>query len=420
MQPVKGMNDFYPDEKSVQAKVFATLRARAMAYGFREVETPAVESLDVLTAKSGEEKKNQIFVLEKRGSEQFGLRFDLTVPIARMFVQKQKELQKPVKWFGLSRMWRYEAPQKGREREFYQLSVELFGAGSVRADAECINLLIDCFSSLGLDEKDVVVKISSRKLLEGLLKAYIPERKIQEAFKVIDKSSKLAADEFRQELKAIGIENEEVIKIAKVKGSIQEVAQELANCELTAEAKESLESLKQLVVLVPKEWIEIDLGIARGIDYYTGIVFEVFDRNGELRALAGGGRYDSLVELYGGESTPAVGWAIGYTTLSLYLQEKGLLPKIISSVDFFVAPVDDSVVPEAFRIARLLRKKYDVEIDLAERKLSKQFEYASALGAKKVVVVGARDLQDGRVTVRDLETGKEEKVLVSKISDFLH
>ncbi|MBI4144451.1 histidine--tRNA ligase [Candidatus Woesearchaeota archaeon] len=420
MQPVKGMNDFYPQEKALQNKVFSILRARAQAYGFQEIETPAIEALNVLTAKSGEEKKQQIFVLEKRGNEQLGLRFDLTVPIARMFVQKQKELQKPVKWFGLSRMWRYEAPQKGREREFYQLSVELYGAQSYRADAECILLLIDCFTALGLKAKDVVIRINNRKLLEGLLTEYVPQTKMQDCFRIIDKSSKLTPEEFIKELKGIGIQSEEVAKIAQTKGTIQEVNEAIKNCAMTEEGKQALETIKQMTALLPKEWITIDLGIARGIDYYTGMVYEAFDREEKLRALAGGGRYDALVELYGGEKTAAVGWAIGYSTLLLFLQEKNLTPKILNEIDCYIAPVDESMIAEAFRIATELRKNANVEIDLAERKLSKQFEYASAIGAKKVIVIGSKDLQDGKVTIRDMKTGKEEKAPVTKISDFLH
>lgn len=416
MQAPKGMKDYYPAEKAVREKIYQTLRARAKAFGFQEVEMPAIESLPVLTAKSGPDKKDQIFVLEKRSNESLGLRFDLTVPITRMFVQKQKELQKPVKWFCIDKMWRYEAPQKGRQREFYQLDVEVFGSDNPRVDAEVINLLIDCYQSFGITEKNVIMRINSRALLEGLLASYVSDKRMVQVIRAIDKADGQSDEELRSVLQKIGVEHEEVIRIARIKGSMAFVEEQIANCEITEKGKQELAMMRQLTALLPEGWWEVDLGLARGLDYYTGVVFEAFDRKGKLRALAGGGRYDALTELLGGKATPATGFGLGILPFTLFLEELGKLPKVGQSLDYFIAPVDETIVPEAFRISKALRKNNKVEIDLAGKKLSKQFEYAASIGAKKVVVVGSRDLKEGLVTVRDLAKGKESKIKVEELT----
>ncbi|MDP6293752.1 MAG: histidine--tRNA ligase [Candidatus Woesearchaeota archaeon] len=411
----KGMKDYYPEEKAVREKMYATFKARAKAYGFQEVEMPVMETIENLTAKSGPDKKSQIFVLEKRSNEQLGLRFDLTIPMTRLFVAKQKELPKPVKWFCVDKNWRYEAPQKGRLREFYQFGVEVFGSESPRVDAEVINLVIDCMQAFGITEKDVVMKVNSRKLLEGLLQAFVPPKKMVEVIRAIDQAEGKEEGTLKQALKDIGVENDEIIKLASIKGTMQEVASQIENCDITEEGKEELEKMKQACALIPKEWVEVNLGLARGLDYYTGIVFEAFDKAGDLRALAGGGRYDALTTLLGGEDTPATGFGFGILPFSIYLEEKGLLPNTGFVIEYFVAPVDEAVVPEAFRIAEKLRKKFNVEVDLSGRKLGKQFEYAASIGAKKIIVVGSRDLEKGLVTVRDLAKGKEEQVKVDDL-----
>src|SRR3989344_428679 len=191
-QKPKGTQDFYPEDKALQNKIFNILRSVAQKYNFQEIESPAFENIEVLTKKEGEEITSQIFTLEKRGEEKFGLRFDLTVPAARMFIAKQKEIPKPVKWFYLSRMWRYEQPQTGRLREFYQLSAEIFGSDRPEADAEAISLLIDCFLALGLTANDFLVKINNRKLLQGIVAELVPQENITKVITLIDKKEKLS------------------------------------------------------------------------------------------------------------------------------------------------------------------------------------------------------------------------------------
>jgi histidyl-tRNA synthetase len=417
-QRIKGADDFYPTEQAIREAIYNKLDEQSRKFGFQRVDMPAIETVKLLTAKSGEEVKQQIFVLEQKGSEELALRFDLTVPMTRMFVAKQKELQKPVKWFSINKMWRYEAPQAGRQREFSQLSAELFGSDKPEADAQCINLIIACLESLGLTEKDFTIRINNRKLLEGLLLEVTSQEKLPEVVRLVDKSSKIGEVELTQELKKIGLDlqkTEVVKKIIKLQGPPSILATVRKELTPNALATEGLNELENVLKFVDKKYITINLSIARGLAYYTGNVYEAFDKQGKYRALAGGGRYDQLVQLLGGEPTPATGFAIGMETLRLLLEERGKLPKIEIGPEYYVAPVNEEMIPKALEIAGKLRKKYSVDIDLMRRKLTKQFEYANTLGAKKIIIVGEKDLAEGKVTIRELATGKEEKIPLNKL-----
>ncbi len=417
-QRIKGADDFYPAEEAVREAIYSKLDEQARKFGFIRVDMPAIETIKLLTAKSGEEVKQQIFVLEKKGSEELGLRFDLTVPMTRMFASKQKELQKPVKWFSINKMWRYEAPQAGRMREFSQLSVELFGSDKPEADAQCINLIISCLESLGLTEKDFTIRINNRKLLEGLLLEVTSQEKLPDVVRLVDKSNKIGEVEFAQELKKLGIDLQKievVKKIVKLQGPPSIISTVRKELKPNALATEGLNELENVLQFVDKKYITINLSIARGLAYYTGNVYEAFDKQGKYRALAGGGRYDQLVQLLGGDPTPATGFAIGMETLRLLLEEKGKLPKVQIGPEYYIAPVGETVIQKAVEVANALRKKNTVDIDLMRRSLTKQIEYAASIGAKKIVIVGERDLKEDKVTIRELATGKEEKIPLNKL-----
>ncbi len=415
----KGMVDAYPADRAAFSHIKHALAGAARRYGFVQADPPIVETLRLLTAKSGDDVKDQLFLLEKKGSEELALRFDLTVPMTRMFVARQRELQKPIKWFSTGKAWRYEAPQKGRLREFYQLSVEQFGASTAAADAEIINLLIDSLRALGLTKDDFFVRMNSRKLLEALVKDIAPKADFEAVVRVIDKKHKISDEEFRIELEKCKLTKTQVGAIDRItayKGHPKKTLQALmAKEKISKAAQEGIAELSGIIADLPEDFVELDLSIARGLAYYTGIVFEAFDRLGKFRALAGGGRYDNLVKLLGGEDTPACGFGIGYTTLQLLLEDRGKLPVPSIGPDYYIAPVNDAVAPKAREIATKLRANHSVDIDLVGRKLGKQFEYASSIGAKKIVIVGEKDLADKKVTVRDLKSGKEEKVALKDL-----
>lgn len=415
-QKPKGTVDFYPFEMSQMTQVFSNLQNIAKNYGFQQVDTPALETLSLLTAKSGDEIEKQIFTLEKRSKEQLGLRFDLTVPVTRMFIDRQLDLPKPVKWFYTTKMWRYEAPQKGRLREFFQYGVELYGSKEASADAEIINLVIDSLKSFGLTDKDFFIKLNNRKLLEGIVSQFTDD-KVIDVIKLIDKKDKISLKEFEKSLTDLGIKDtKKLITILDMSDKPKTVFTKLSKLNLNTLAQEGLDELKQIIPLTDENFIKIDLSCARGLAYYTGTVFECYDIEEKFRAIAGGGRYDNLVKLFGGRDTPAVGFAMGYSTLWLLLDDKMKLPGPDIYVDYYVAPVNEEVYSEALKIAQSLRSKnFMVNIDLTKRSLRKQFDFANSMGAKKVIIVGEKDLKNKQVTLRDMLSGKEEKVLINSL-----
>ncbi len=401
----KGTQDFFPEDFQKMDRVFQILRQQAINYNFKQIESPAFENLSLLTKKEGDEIKSQIFTLDKRGDERFGLRFDLTVPAARMFIEKQKELPKPVKWFYLSRMWRYEKPQSGRLREFYQFSCEIFGSSQPEADAEIISLAIGCLKSLNLEEKDFIVKINNRKLLEGLLVEIAEKSKIPDLIRLIDKKAKMPESEFDEEIKELGVDPEGLKKVLKTRdfSSLNKLAQE------------GYDELKSILAIIQDESVTIDLSTARGLAYYTGTVFEIFDSRQKFRSIAGGGRYDKMIEMLNGQPTPATGFAIGFATLSLLLKEKGRFPATDLGPDYYIAVVDNTVKNRAIALAKRLRKNSVVELDLMQRNLGNQFKYADKINAKKVIVVGPEELKSNKVKVKDMKTGKEKSLDITRL-----
>ena len=410
-QKPKGTVDFYPDEQAVKNSLFDSFRRVCWKYGFREVEGPAIENFELIKAKSGEEIKNQMFMIEKKGEERLAMRAEFTPSLARMFIQKQKEIQKPVKWFACSRVWRYERPQAGRLREFYQMNLEMYGSGNPSADAEIINVAIDFLKSLGLTAKDFFVKINNRKLLQGLLKDLVRESQIEAVMRIIDKKNKVSDKDFNDMLKKAGVSNIKAIdKIFKAK-KIEEVGK-LPKNKL---AEEGYEELKAAYELLDKTCVRIDLSTARGLAYYTGTVFEFYDTKEKFRAVCGGGRYDTMIEQFGGQKCPAAGYGLGLSTLLLLLEEKGKLPKPSLNPDYYIAVVSENVRKDATGIASKLRKESYVEIDLVGRSLSKQISHASALKAKSLIVIGEDEIKKGEVKVKDMESGKEKKVRIKDL-----
>lgn len=414
-QGPKGTEDLYPKDKAAQAWLFNSLRAVAQRFGFQEIESPAFEDIKLLTAKSGEEIKKQIFVLEKKGEEEFGLRFDLTIPAARMFIQKQKELPKPVKWFYIDKMWRYERPQKGRFREFYQFGVEIFGSDKSEADAEMINVLIESLLALGLKETDFVIKLNNRKIIEGYFDQLGIKNK-EAAIAILDKSRKITEEEFSKELKDAGLDKEQIEKLSVLRKPF-----EIRNLDYSLQSKfaffqnqaaraglEELEAvIKALDAFGKLPYVQIDFSTVRGLAYYTGTVFECFDIKGELRSVAGGGRYDKLVELFDGDPTPATGFAMGDKIISILLQEKGLIPETDLGPEYFIAAVSDDVRPKVLELVNKFRKKTSAEFDMMQRSLSKQIQFASTIGAKKLIVIGPDEIKKGEIKIRDMKSGKE-------------
>ena len=409
-----GARDFYPEDTSPRENVLSILKSTCKRYGFSEVDCPDIENLSLLVAKSGEEIKTQIFNLEKKGDEELALRPEFTPTFARMFIERQKVLQKPVKWFTFGRCWRYERPQKGRLREFFQLNAEIYGSDTALADAEVISLAIECLVSLGLTKKDFKVKINSRELLESLLEGMGIKNSV-DVFRVIDKKRKISSEAFVEELGKAGLDNDKISRLLTFLNlnDLNEFSSPLIK---VATARNKLAQVfSYLEKLGKKDFIEFDLSVARGLAYYTGTVFECFDRDEKLRAVFAGGRYDKMIEQLGGQPCPAVGFAMGDVTLQLLLEQKKLWPKADVGIEYFVAPMSEKQVPFALKVLSKVREKYTSDIDLMGRKLDKQLKFASSIGAAKVLIVGDDEVRTGKITVKDLQTGKQEKTSMDKI-----
>lgn len=412
-QKVKGTSDYYPEEMKIRNLIKNSLSSAADRFGFQEISFPSIETMDLLTKKSGEEIKTQIFRLEKQGKEELGLRFEATASSARMFIDIQKKIPKPVKWYCTVQNWRYEQPQKGRDREFFQFNAEIYGSSNTKSDAEVISLAIECLKSLGLKESDFIVKINNRKLLSGFLNN-ITKKDKEAIIRIIDKKEKISKDEFNNELKSLKLTEDNIKDINTFINA--DSFKEIESLNLNNDAQDGLQELKTLFQLLKiYKNIKFMPSIARGLAYYTGTVFEIFDSKGKFRSICGGGRYDNMIKLFGGQDEAATGFAIGLSTLTLLLKEKKLIKEEDDTIDYYIVSVNPMTDDTVFEIASKLRKKYSVVTDINGRNLKKQFNEANKLNAKKVIIVGEEELKTNSVKLKDMESGKEKLVKIENL-----
>jgi histidyl-tRNA synthetase len=421
---LKGFYDRYADEFASWRQVIDTVESTAREFGFREVNTPAVERTELYRVKSGEELLDQTYSFDDRGDREVTLTPEQTPTRARMVQSRRQALSTPIKWFDTSKRWRYEQVQKGRDREFFQTDIDIFGVESVAADAEIVACAARIYEKLGVRDR-VDFLLNDRRLLEAMLRAEGVDNTTQ-VMQVIDDKEKLTRPEFHEALANVGVDREaaeRVDELTSISGPIAETVEELAerapDDEATREAVERIEGLAdRLAAYGVADVCRLDLSIVRGLAYYTGLVFEAFDSEGELRALFGGGRYDDLVGLFGDREVPAVGFAFGYSPTRELLQREGKLPPETVTTDVYVAPVSESVAPEAVDIAGDLRATgLTVETDLTGRGLGDQLSYADGIAASLTLIVGERDLANDEVTVRDMATGDERQVALSALTE---
>ncbi|ERG99704.1 MAG: histidyl-tRNA synthetase [Haloquadratum sp. J07HQX50] len=425
LSSLKGMYDRYPQQWAAYREVIDTVEETAMEFGFREINTPAIERTELFEVKSGEELLEQTYNFEDKGGRDITLIAEQTPTRARL-VQKRKNLKTPLKWFDTSKRWRYEQAQKGRDREFYQTDFDIFGVESVEADAEVIACAATIFKKLNVDE-NVVFLINDRELTEALLESTGIDN-TTEVMKVIDDKEKLNDEEFLRSLENRGLDREqaeEIDSLSEISGPIVETVTELVDrAPDDARVNEAVERMQSLASALETygvaDMCRLDLSIVRGLAYYTGLVFEAFDTEGELRSLFGGGRYDNLVGLFGEQEMPAVGFAFGYSTTYWLLEETGNWPAEEVQTDVYVLTVSNDVRSTALDFAINLRQRdLVVETDLANRSVGNQFSYADSINAEYVIVVGKNDLADGVVTVRNMRTGDEEFVGTTEVVDSL-
>jgi histidyl-tRNA synthetase len=411
---LKGFYDRYPDEWSSWKKLIETVDETAEEFGFRQIDTPNLEKADLYRVKSGEELMDQMYNFEDKGGREVSLIPEQTPTRARL-VQQRKDLKTPIKWYDTSKRWRYENVQKGRDREFFQGDFDIFGVESVEADAEVIAAAAEIYRKLNLENR-VRFKISDRQILEKFLRLKdVPE--VEEVMQVIDDEEKMSRDEFLEELEEIGLKQEDIRKVDEIKdisGSFDQQLDELekiAPKELEGRVDRMRELRDSLDAYGVLEMCELDFSIVRGLAYYTGLVFEAFDSEGELRALFGGGRYDDLVGLFGSQQVPAVGFAFGYSTTVELLKKEDRWPLKQVETDVYVLSVSESVREVAIEYSQKLREEgLSVETDISGRGFGSQLDYADSINAERVLIVGERDLENDEVTMKHMDSGEEETV----------
>jgi len=418
IEKLRGVRDFYPKNQYGRRAIYETLYNTLKRFGFKEVCTPSIESLEMITKKSGAGIVDEIYAFKDKGGRDICLIPELTPSIARMVVQRQKELRKPIKWCSFSRHWRYERPQKGRQREFYQFNADILGVRSSRSDFEIIAAGIECMLFLGLS--NFKFHISNRKILESFFDSHgIPAK---EAFTIVDKRSKVSEEEFKEMLRALGATEEcylQLTSLLDISGTVSECIPKISDAlkDTNTHVKEALDNLKEMGAFIDhygfSKYCMIDLSIVRGLAYYTDMVFEVFDKKKSMRSLFGGGRYDDLIELFDGQKTPAVGFAIGIPMLEILMKEEGKWPEPDFGPDYFVIMLGN-VEKEAFALIKKLRESSTVEYALTGKNMKNQMNEANSIGAKNTIIIGERDLENGTVTVKDMKTGTQESVQLDK------
>jgi len=416
--PVKGTRDFYPSDMAVRNWIIDGWKRVSLRNGFEEYDGPIFEYLKMFQIKSGDEIVEQLFSLTDRGGRELALRPEITPTLARMVNQRISSLPKPIKWFSVPRLFRAERPQKGRLREFFQWNIDIIGEDDVLADAETIFCALDYLQEVGLTPDDIVVKISSRKMLAELLRTIgIAEDKLEDLYAVLDKRSKLPTDIFEQMLAESVTDESKCKKILKLM-SIEFIKQIGSVVELTRQVKESVDELSRLFELLnvmgAGDYCIFDIGIVRGLAYYTGIVYEIYDKGSELRAIGGGGRYDNLLQLFGGPSIPATGFGIGDCVLAILLAEKGLIKPEPRQLDYFVAYVEEAYKEAAVKLTMKLRSAgWRTSFSYKSTKLSKQLKEASEQKAKKCIIIG-EEFKNNELVIKDMATGQQELIKVDK------
>jgi histidyl-tRNA synthetase len=426
-QSLKGFRDFFPEEMAARRVVMDKIFCVVRRYGFREVDTPSVESLELFKVKSGEEICQQTFSFKDKADREITLIPELTPTVARMVVERAKTLRLPIKWFSMPKMWRYEEPQSGRLREFYQLNADIYGVKGPEADAEVLAVGIDLMLGLGL-AGEFIFKISDRRLMQGILEG-MGFTNPGPIFAAIDKRGKITGEEFKKMLFDAGMDDFQVGEleaILETRGPMAEALPLLRNAAAkyveSPGAKEGLENLEKLSQLLTMynmvQFCELDPSIIRGLAYYTATVFECFDVKGELRAIFGGGRYDKIVELFGGEPMPAVGFGMGDAVLELLMRRAGVWPEETICSDYYILITKPEFKETEMFVAQSLREKgFVVEFDLQGRNFSNQMKYANSIGARNVLILGEREMAEGKVTVKDMESGEQKTV---EVLEFLN
>lgn len=402
--PVKGTRDFYPEDMFVRNWIYQKIREVSSLFGYMEYDAPFLERIDLYAAKSGEELvREQAFVFEDRGGDAITLRPELTPSLARMIAQRQRQLVFPQRWWSFGPFWRYERPQKGRTREFFQWNIDLLGADSAESDAELLAICAAFFKLVGLNPEQVQVRVNSRQLMDSIFAQIgIPPALKQKVFQLIDKRDKLSPESWMTMATEIGLDENQFNELRSV----------LANGEQWKQSEQLSKVFANLAEIGLGDYFTYDPQVIRGLDYYTGIVFEARDTAKDGRAILGGGHYGNLVSDVGGDPLPGVGFAMGDVMMRLILEKYNCLPEFANTTaSVLVTAFDESLLADSLKLASEIRTAGIGCVAMTEvSKLVKQFKYADRIGVPFVIVMGPDEIAKCEVTVKNLVTRGQENV----------
>ncbi len=416
-QGVRGTRDFYPDDMRVRNWLFSHFHAAARAHGFEEYDAPVLESEELYTRKQGEEIVGQLYNFEDKGGRAVALRPEMTPSLARMVMARAGALALPIKWYSIPQCWRYERTQRGRGREHYQWNVDIWGSDALGADVELLSVLVNFFEGVGLTADDLVIKISSRKVLEEVLGSLgISGDAFAATCIVVDKMGKLPEDVVAAQLAEQGLGADAVATIQSTLGvdNLDSLAAALGGDSAAVSELAGLFDLIDAYGIA--DWVAFDASVVRGLAYYTGPVFEAHDRAGQLRAICGGGRYDRLLSSLGGNDMPATGFGFGDMVIMELLMDKGLVPDLPSGNEDIVIAISEDLHSAAMLVASKLRASgRSVDLVLEDKRMKWAFRHAERTGAQRLVMLMPEEWAAGNVRIKDLETSEETDVAVGDL-----
>ena len=416
-KPPRGTRDFYPEEMRVRNWLFDNFKAAAKSFGFEEYDAPILETEELYTRKQGEEITQQLYNFEDKGERKVTLRPEMTPSLARMVLAKANTLPMPLKWYSIPQCWRYERMQRGRLREHYQWNMDIWGSDGAEAEVELLCAIVNFFERIGINSSQVGIRVNNRKLLQYVLEsAGINEEQFTPVCIIIDKMDKIPQEVIEEQLSSLGLtsENIKLIQSTLSLKDLKSINETLGNENPAANELNKVWELAENYGIT--EWIEFDASVVRGLSYYTGTVFEAFDKSGTLRAICGGGRYDSLLSTFGGSDIPACGFGFGDVVIMELLSDLDLIPELPSGVDDIVFAMNEELRGAAMQVANKLRKNgRSVDLILEERKMKWVFKHAERSKAKTLVMVTPNEWEQGKVRIKNLENKTEIDVNLEEI-----
>ncbi len=416
IQSVKGTRDFYPQEMAVRTWLYRKVREVSESFGYQEYEGPLLEYIELYAAKSGEELvKEQSFVFPDRGGDLLTLRPELTPTLVRMVAQRQNQFTYPLRWWSFGPFWRYERPQRGRTREFFQWNIDLIGVATPEADAEVVATMARFFQAVGLTPQEAVVSVNNRRLIDQELSAAeVPAERKMDVFRLIDRRDKMTPDDWEAYAFDLGLEPTQYESITRM----------LSDQDLWSKSEELVRFFQAIDALGVSDYVRFDPQIIRGLDYYTGTVYEGRSQDPDIRrSISGGGRYDNLLADVGGDPLPGTGYAMGDMVIALLLEKYGCIPQglDVSPASVLVTVFDEENLLAAYQVAAELRQQ-DLKVATypSPEKLGKQLKYADRIGVKIAVILGPEELKAGQIAVKNLATREQFDIPRENASEFIN